>query len=125
MSLPDSSAQIRDEPARAAFRPPDVPVDVPVNGPRNVPVNPRKLRSGTGSNLAGLPDLPGVDWEVRKNRPGVEAWHVPVGAFRRADKTYLGYLNAQRLAEWDGKPNRRELVAEWIAAKRREKGISA
>lgn len=105
------------EPAQNVLQ--NVLIDVPVagagNGVQNVPED--------GPANGGLPDIPGIQWE-QNARGGWEAWHAPPGAVRRADKTYLGYVGVRKLAGWKAAPNFPELVAEWIAAKRGEKGIS-
>lgn len=104
MSLPDSSAQIRN---------------TPVVAPKNAPVKGDKLHSGSGCEL---PELPRVSWEPNKSG-GWEGWHVPPGAIRRADKVYLGYLGRRVLDGWKGRPDFADLVAGWVRAKRVEKGI--
>jgi hypothetical protein len=80
-----------------------------------------KSHSGSGSNLA---DVPQVEWE-RNSSGGMEAWHVPPGATGRKDKTYLGYVNQKLLAEWGSlDPDAKQKAVEgWVAMKREKKGI--
>jgi len=73
-----------------------------------------------------MPKLNGIQWEPKKTDGSIEAWHTPeTGKRNRAGKTYLGRLGKRRLAEWRSKPPEQfhELVCEWIAQKRAEKGI--
>jgi hypothetical protein len=64
-------------------------------------------------------------WEPN-SKGGWEAWHVPPGAVRRKDRTYLGYVNLQTLAEWENlTPDElAETVENWIQSKRAKKGIN-
>lgn len=67
-----------------------------------------------------------LQWE-HKNDGSIEAWHAPDGARKRTDKTYLGRIGKRRFAEWLAEPSdkRPAIIAEWIAEKRRQKGIAA
>lgn len=87
---------------------------------RNPPAQP----PGPNPPVAGtLPDFPLVSWEQDRDG-GWECWHAPEGAkAARRTKTYLGRVGKRKLAEWDGKPNRLELIGEWVSTKREEKGI--
>jgi hypothetical protein len=105
------------------------PIQAPLRASATVPPPPpaasrktAKSRSGTGSNLAGLPDLPNVRWELNQ-RGGYEAWYVPNGATRRDQFTYLGYLGKRQITRWT---QQNVLVAEaerWVEQKRVEAGV--
>ena len=89
------------------------------------------LPSGSGSETyppvaEGLPELTGIQWE-HKNDGSIEAWHAPDGARKRAEKTYLGRIGKRRFAEWLAESSDKlpAIIAEWIAEKRRQKGIAA
>jgi hypothetical protein len=81
-----------------------------------------KSRSGTGSNLANLPDLPNVRWELNK-RGGYEAWYVPNGATRRDQFTYLGYLGKRAIERWRLQNVLYAETERWVLQKRAEKGV--
>lgn len=73
-----------------------------------------------------LPPLPNIQWEGKKDRPGWYAWHAPDGLkAHRNTKTYLGYVGKKLLGEWERLPKAERLasVAQWVANRRREKGI--
>ena len=73
-----------------------------------------------------LPALEKIQWESKSDRPGWYAWHAPFGTDApRKTKTYLGYANKGKLAEWLKLPinERRPVVMEWVADRRAEKGI--
>jgi hypothetical protein len=84
--------------------------------------NGAKRRSGTGSNLAGLPDLPNVRWEPNQ-RGGYEAWFVPTGSTRRDQFTYLGYLGKRAIERWRQQNVLNVETERWVAQKRAEKGV--
>lgn len=115
-SGPVATIPVPSEPAQNVLQ--NVLIDVPVAGAGNSVQNAPE----DGPENDGLPALPGVQWE-QNARGGWEAWHVPPGAVRRADKTYLGYVGVRKLAGWKAAPDFAAQVAEWIAAKREEKGI--
>jgi len=101
--------------------PPSAPKPVPPPGAKGS-VQAAKSGSGSGSHL---PELPLIGWEENR-KGGVEAWHVPPGATKRKEKTYLGYAGKRLLAEWEKlNPDARRLTVErWIRDKRAEKGIN-
>lgn len=111
----ESSARISTAPARSELRP-DKPSGKTSDKPSD---KARKLPSGSGSDL---PVLSGIGWE-QKPDGSIEAWHVPHGVTKRAGKTYLGRVGKRQLAAWSAAPDMDAVVAEWIASKRREKGI--
>jgi len=79
-------------------------------------------RSGSGYETipgAGLPVLPGIQWE-RNARGGWEAWHLPPGQDHRhrRGRVYLGYLGVKALPT--ATP---ESIAQWVETKRAGKGI--
>jgi hypothetical protein len=86
------------------------------------PPNSTKTRSGTGSNLGDLPDIPNVRWE-RNRRGGYEAWYVPTGATKRADFTYLGYLGKRTIDRWRQQNVLQAETEHWVLQKRTEKNV--
>jgi len=82
----------------------------------------RKSPSGSGSHL---PAVDRVEWERHSDDGAWEAWHAPLGAVQRKDKTYLGYVGKGRLATWGSlEPDARQKAVEgWVAMKREKKGI--
>jgi hypothetical protein len=72
-----------------------------------------------------LPTLPLLVWEQDRDG-GWEAWHAPDGKRTpRKLKTYLGRWGKRKLAELARVPEseRLDTVAEWVAERRREKGL--
>jgi hypothetical protein len=84
----------------------------------NVP----NLRSGTGTNLAGLPDLPNVRWELNR-RGGYEAWYVPPEATRRDQNIYLGYLGKRQITRWTQQNILDAETERWVEQKKVEAGV--
>lgn len=114
----ESSARIEPKPHSASFTP------APKGSGSGSEVLPEKGSvKGSGSGYE-LPELNNLRWE-QNVKGGWEAWHVPDGAVHRKDKTYLGYLGKRQLAAWEQKTPAefRRLVCEWIAEKRKAKGI--
>lgn len=95
------------------------PVNLP---PAPATPQPAKSRSGTGSNLAGLPDIPNVRWELNQ-RGGYEAWYVPDGATRRDQFTYLGYLGKRLITRWTQQNVLAAETERWAEQKRMEMGV--
>jgi len=110
---------VRKQKQKAAPRKPTQNVQ---KSPPKGSVKSRKPRSGTGYGLAVIP---GVDWEQNK-RGGFEAWKVPPGVTHRRGKKYLGYAGKRLVESWArlGADERQNIIGEWIATKRREKGIA-
>lgn len=95
-------------------------VEPPEKGSVEGSVNPAKLGSGTGFDLA---EFPSVKFEPHK-KGGFEAWHVPPGAKKRSEKTYVGYLGMKRLEMFSAGDFDR-LLGDWLREKLAEKGIDA
>lgn len=84
--------------------------------------NAANRRSGTGSKLGILPDIPNVRWEPNQ-RGGYEAWYVPTGATRRDQFTYLGYLGKRAIERWRQQNVLDTETERWVSEKRTEKGV--
>jgi hypothetical protein len=94
------------------------PAPPPAPASPNVP----NLRSGTGTNLAGLPDLPNVRWELNR-RGGYEAWYVPPAATRRDQNIYLGYLGKRQIKRWTQQNILEAETERWVEQKKVEAGV--
>lgn len=88
------------------------------------PIKPATGYSQKVSGSGQLPELENVQWE-KTNKGGIEAWHVPLGVTARKGKTYLGFLGKRRLTELFQLSDQEvvEMLTDWIAGKRAEKGI--
>lgn len=81
----------------------------------------QNLKSGSGTGY-NLPKIDSVDWEYN-SKGGWEAWHVPPGAIRRAEKTYLVYIGKRKLEELEGDPRRDQQIRQIVKEKAAGKGI--
>jgi len=95
----------------------NVPPPPPAETPKTA-----KSRSGTGTNLAGLPDIPNVRWELNQ-RGGYEAWYVPPEATRRDQNIYLGYLGKRTITRWLQQNILDVETERWVEQKKVESGV--
>jgi hypothetical protein len=64
-----------------------------------------------------------IQWE--KNRSGgVEAWYAPVGAAKRRDRTYLGYIGKRLIDQIGTGPDGADQIRQIVSEKMIEKGIT-
>ena len=118
-------------PSPSAFTEPnEAPEIVAVTTAKVPPENVVQKRGGSGYSSkrggSGLPTLHNIQWEQKTDRPGFAAWNAPQGNNApRNTKTYLGYVGKRLLAEWLAMPmdERRAVIAQWVADRRKEKGI--
>jgi hypothetical protein len=64
-----------------------------------------------------------IQWE--KNRSGgVEAWYAPVGATKRRDRTYLGYIGKRLIDQIGTALAGADQIRQIVSEKMTEKGIT-
>ncbi len=119
---PDEAEKVAPE--IATFRLPETPSVKPSgSGYGNTPP---VADASQPSDKDELHVLEKVQWEAKADG-SFEAWHAPNGSKSpRKEKTYLGRVGKRLLAKWGAMPpdeRRAAVVAEWIADRRREKGM--
>jgi hypothetical protein len=61
----------------------------------------------------------------KKNRSGgFEAWYAPVGATKRRDRTYLGYIGKRLIDQIGTDPAGADQIRQIVSEKMTKKGIT-